>query len=387
MAGVNLIGNSIGTYQPPGFFGVPGMSGGAPAAQPSGADFAGALSMLGIGGAGTGGPGVMSGGNTAATIQSMQNAPNSTLGNIQRGIGAVSMANGIAGKLGGGSATLGQGLGALGGGLSFINGIQQGGVLGYGSALAGGLRAASGIEGLLGNADLAGSLGSAAGYVAAPLALYSAVKNFKSGATGNDIMQGVSAGSAIGSVIPGVGTLIGAGVGALVGGIASAFGGGTDSQEATMAHKIDSGLQGANDQQRMQAISGFSPAQNIQTINGYMNAHNSDSSEAIQQAFGKNGVANMFGQMMPAINNAISKNPAYAKMNAQQLYTNVVAPWLKGKGASINTSSKDVKGNTEGSNLQDSIIATIGQWQSGAFNSKTPVGVKGQTINIPTYGG
>jgi hypothetical protein len=394
-AAPQMVGSAVQAYQPAqSYFGVPGMSGGAPAQQGGGSmpSFESMIASLGSGiaGSGSGNGSVSNGGMDAAAVQSMQNAPNSQLGNIQRGIGMASLANSAASRLGGGSSMLGAGLGAAGGFLSMYSGIKQGGVMGYGSAIAGGLRGASGIASLMGNGGLAGSLGAAAGYVAAPLAVYSAIKNWKSGSTGSDALQGAEAGAAVGSmIVPGIGTVVGAVIGGAVGAISSAFGGGKTSGEQTADRSMDAALNTANDQQRMQAIMGQSPAQNIQAINGFMNAHDTSAghSETIQNVFGKNGVSNMFQQMMPQINSAIAKNPALGKLSPSQLYSQVVTPWLNSKGASIGTGSKDVKGNKEGGNLQDSIIASIGQWQSGSFTSKTPVGAKGQTINIPLYGG
>jgi hypothetical protein len=120
-----------------------------------------------------------------------------------------------------------------------------------------------------------------------------------------------------------------------------------------------------------------------------MNAHNNSPghSEQIEQVFGKNGVSNMFQQMMPAVNAAIAKNPSLKGLSPSQLYSKVVAPWLKSKGATISASSKDVKGNPEGQNLIDAVTGVLGAWQNHSINSKTPMGIAGQSLNIPVYGG
>ena len=391
---VSLIGNSIGTYSaPPPVYGVPGVSAQAPAASSLGG-MSGALSSLysSLSGPSNSNGASLSNLNTPATaaeiqqMQAGQSAPNATLGNLQTGVAAASMVNRAAG---GASSTLGAGLGAAGGFLGIVNGVQQGGISGYGGAAVGALRAGSGIASLAGNSALAGTLGAAAGYVAAPLAVYNAISNWQSGSTGSDALNGAEAGAAVGSIIPGIGTVIGAVIGGAVGAISSAFGGGKTSPEATQDRSMNAALNNDTTAQRAAAISTMSPAQSIQSIQGDMNAHTNSgtNSEQIQQVFGKNGVSNLVGQMMPAINSAIQKNPSYAKMSPQQLYTQVVTPWLKSKGATISGNSTDVKGNTEGQNLIDSITNVIGQWQSGAFTSKTPVGVGGQTINIPVYAG
>jgi hypothetical protein len=386
---VQMIGSAIQAYQPPqqSYFGVPGMSGGGAAAPVASASPYAAL-LASLGGGGGGGLGNINTPMTAADVQSVQAggmAPNKSLGQLQQGIGYASMANRLAGN----NATIGGALGTAGGFLSMYNGIEQGGVMGYGSAAVGGLRAASGIAGLMGNAGMAGTLGAAAGYVAAPLALYSAIKNWQSGDTAGDTIRGAEAGAAIGSVVPVLGTAVGAVIGAAVGALSSAFGGGKTSQEATEARNVNQQLGNATDQQRAQALSTMTPAQAFQNINGSMNAHDSSAghSEPIQQVFGKNGVGNMFQQMMPAINAAVSKNPSYKNLSPADMYSKVVAPWLKSKGASIDPNSKDVKGNDEGKNVIDSITNVIGDWMTGSVNSKTALGVAGQSMNIPIYGG
>jgi hypothetical protein len=268
-------------------------------------------------------------------------------------------------------------------------GLQKGGVLGYGSAVVGGLRAGAGIESLAGNSSAAGTLGGAAGYIAAPLALYSAIKNWQSGSTGSDALQGAEAGAAIGSIIPGIGNLLGGAIGGVVGAVSSAFGGGKTSQEATQDRNIDQQLASATNQQRAAAIASMSPSHAFQMINGYMNAHDNTPghSEQIQQVFGKNGVGNMMGQMLPAINSAIAKNPALGRLGPQDLYNQVVAPWLKSKGATIDPKAVDVRNNPEGQNLIDAITGFISAWQIGAVNSSTPIGVAGQKMtNMPVYG-
>jgi hypothetical protein len=311
------------------------------------------------------------------------------MGYAQAGVNAGKIAN-INGAFGGAGSTAGSMLGGAAGALGMINGVKQGGVLGYGGAAVGGLQMAGAAESLMGNAGAAGALGAAAGYVAAPLAVYSAIKNWQSGSTGSDALQGAEAGAAIGTmIVPGIGTVIGGVIGGAVGALSSAFGGGKSSAEATNAQRVDATLAGANVSQRAAAIATMPPAQAFQMVNGYMNAHDSSPghSEPIQQVFGKNGVSNMFQQMMPAINSAVAKNPALKGASASTLYSKVVVPWLKSKGATINPAQRDVKGNPEGQNLIDAVTGVIGAWQSHAVTSKTSLGIAGQSMNIPLYGG
>jgi hypothetical protein len=311
------------------------------------------------------------------------------LGDTRAALNAGQLAN-SRGALGGTpNTTLGGALGAGAGLLGMYSGIKQGGVVGYGGAAVGGLQAAAGVESVMGNLGAAGTLGAAAGYVAAPLALYSAIKGWQSGDTAGDTIRGAEAGAAVGSIIPGIGTVIGGVIGGAVGALSSAFGGGKTSQEATNAQSIDKTLAGASTSQRAAAIATMPPAQAFQMVQGYMNAHDNapGHSEQIEQVFGKNGVGNMFQQMMPAVNAAVAKNPALKSLNATQMYNQVVAPWLKSKGATISASTKDVKGNPEGQNLIDAVTGMLGGWMNGSVNSKSSLGIAGQAMNIPIYGG
>jgi hypothetical protein len=273
---------------------------------------------------------------------------------------------------------------------NIYTGIQRGGAAGYGSA-------AVNAGAMYGRTGLAGS--TIAGEVAGPLAsaysMYEFARNWQSGATGSEALQGASTGATVGatvgSFVPGIGTAIGAVAGAVIGGavgaISSAFGGGRTSGEALADRSIDAELANAKDPQRADVLNQMNPSSAFQMINGYMNAHDSSPghSEQIQQVFGKNGVSNMMGQMLPAINQAIAQNPSLKNASPQQLYSQVVAPWLQSKGATINPNTRDVKGNPEGQNLIDAITTFIGDWQSGKATSSTRLGINGETLNMPKF--
>ena len=317
----------------------------------------------------------------------------------QGGAKGIEMAATSAAKLGTQAKLLSPSAGTLAGEASYAGNIvadlQRGGVSGDVGAAANaaalyGLAGTKGIPGVMAAGQLPGA--STATAIAAPLAsalsIYNFARNWASGATGADAIQGAQMGATIGTeFLPGLGTLLGALAGGAFGAVTSAFGGGETSQEALMSRSIDQQLQGATPAQRAQALSTLSPAQSVQTIQGFMNAHDNSPvhSEAIEQVFGKNGVNNMLGQMMPAINQAIASGKVAANATPQQIYSQVVAPWLQSKGASVNPNQKDVHGNPEGQNLIDAITNTIGQWQSGQLTSQSNVGVGGQTLNIPAF--
>jgi hypothetical protein len=276
------------------------------------------------------------------------------------------------------------GLSSYGNVLGVIQGLQTGGISGYGQA---GINMGSlAIKGLSATGEIAPGVASEAssvlGYAAIPLSVYNFAKNWQSGNTWGDVMQGAETGAAIGSAIPGVGTLIGAGVGAAIGGISSAFGPGKISQEAGFTRSVDTSLAGATVAQRAQAMSTMSPAQSTQYIQGMMNAHDQSPghAEPIQLVWGKNNASGFISDMTKQVNTAMASNPAIKSMTPQQIFQNVVYPWMSAKGATINPNQRGVTGNPEGQDLIDAITNVIGEWQGGSLTSQTPVGVAGQTI-------
>ena len=246
----------------------------------------------------------------------------------------------------------------------------------------GALRAGSGVASLAGNSGLAGTLGSAAGYVAAPLAVYNAANNWKSGATGSDALQGAEAGAAIGStIVPGVGTIIGGIAGGLIGAASSAFGGGqTDPETKNWGSFINStGGANATQAQVNAATQNMSPQSAFNLLTGVMDIK--DNRIPFVNAFGRMGETNVLNGMTSQINQAISSGKATKNMSPQQLYSQVVEPWLNSKGATITP-------ETGGLQLQAVLQSLIGSWQNGSLTSSTPLDSGGQTNSkLPTYGG
>jgi gas vesicle protein len=164
-------------------------------------------------------------------------------------LGAASLAN-KNGLLGGGTnatgaatvsnPTAGSVLGGLSGALSVYTGLEKGGISGDGQAVVGGLQTASAVASLAGDAGLASSLSSAAGYVAAPLAIYNAINNWQKGNVGMNALDTAEAGAAIGSFVGPIGTVVGAAVGAVVGAVTSLIQGPHSQDEITNANEPDS---------------------------------------------------------------------------------------------------------------------------------------------------
>lgn len=148
MAGVNLIGNSIGTYQPPAaaISGVPSTitSTGSSGALPSG-------------------------------VNAQSPSGSSIIGDVQNGISAGSLGNRLLGSSG--SSTLGTSLGAAGDFLSMYNGLQRGGAAGYAGAALSGIKGANAVDSLATGSGFLSS-GAAAGIGAAGdvLGIYNGIK-------------------------------------------------------------------------------------------------------------------------------------------------------------------------------------------------------------------
>ena len=374
-----MIGSAISELQgpTPSFLGGGGggMGGGAPGG--GGSPYSAVMSFLGSGASGAGGTNPGNGGS-ATDILNVQQGGNGILGTAGQLVSGASLANRGLSAAGYGNAQLGGIVGGAGNALGVINGVERGGVMGYGSAA-------------VNAATLANRFGAGIPFVgpaSAALATYSAVKNWKSGNTKSDTIQGAEAGAAWGSLFGPEGTVIGAGIGAAVGAVSSAFGGGTSSVEALNAQQYTAAFDKASPQQQSQMAMQASPAQNVQYLQGLMNGHNSSAGHEsdLQAAFGKNNVAGFTTQMTNTINNAIGSGTLPKNATPQQIYSKVVAPWLASKAGGAKSGS-DVKGSSVSAAEQASIMGVIGQWQSGGFNSKSKVGIKGQSINIPNYGG
>jgi hypothetical protein len=398
MQPVSLIGSAIAPTSISSPFGAYGPQAGsysAPSAAGGGGSAAGGSIGGGIGYLGAGALAAFTGlgsrgsdpANAASVYAIQQGAGKGALGNISAGLGAASMGYGALNKLTGGATAspyASGALGTLGGGLQFLQGIQRGGVQGYGSAVVGGLRAGAGAESLMGNSAMAGTLGSAAGYVAAPLALYSAIKNWQQGDVKGDTIRGAEAGAAIGSVVPGVGTVIGAVIGGVVGAASSALGNPGD-REGKMINAISTAYN-QNPGQAAQITAMIHPSSAVQGLQSLMSAETNTAghSSGLEQAFGRNNVSGFVTQMATQVNDALRAGKIKASSDPAQVYSSIVAPWLKTKGASIGGNT--AQGQNTAASTQGMITSLIGNYLNGSFNAKSAVGSGGQSIPVPALG-
>ena len=261
--------------------------------------------------------------------------------------------------------------------LSLYQGLEKGGVQGYGQAAGAGLQGA----GLLTSNP---ALTTAGGYVLAPLALYNAVKNWQSGNTGSDALQGAEAGAAVGSVVPGIGTVIGGLVGGAAGALSSAFGGGRQDPETA---NWQSYVPAANSNSGLSTL--LNPSQNFQNLSGVMDAKDNTAghSQPIEQVFGRQGENNLLNQMAGQINSGVQKGTITPGMDASQIYSQVITPWLSSQGAGV-ANQNTAKGDPEGTALNSTLQNLVSQYVGGQITPTTQLGLNGQTdSNLPSFVG
>jgi hypothetical protein len=345
--------------------------------------------------------------------------------------GALSAGKLVNNNLNGANPQVGGALGAAGGVLGVYNGLQQGGVAGYGGAAVGALHAGAGVATMAGDTSLAGSLGNAAGALAIPLALYNFANNWQSGNTTSDAISGAETGATIGSAFGPEGTLIGAVGGAAIGAASSAFGPGkTDPEEGTYASYLNAytagGTQAENAEETKagvastiavennpkaltgmnsytsspqyaaalakqsanqgaanaayasggdQAVAGATGTQNFQALAGLFDARSS--SLPIYQQYGRQGEGAFMTDMTTQINNAVKSGAISASATPQQIYSSVVEPWI-GKMGTPSTGYQDPNANAP---VQELLTNLIGDYQQG----QTMDTIGGTAANFGTY--
>ena len=354
---------------------------------------------------------------------------NSSMNNLS---GSLQQELGLNGSGANNTATVGSDLGNIGG---IVGGLQQGGAMGYATAAGNAARLAAN-NGVFGsstgaaNTDIGGAgnllgayqgfetggvtgdaqgatnvaeIGAKAGAFGATadstilskapivgdaLAVYNFAKGWQSGNTASDAESGAQTGATIGSAFGPVGTVVGGVIGAAGGALSSAFGGGEKDPEtqdfnSVVAANAKTGNNGV--------IAQLSPSQAYQSLAGMMDAKNNSAghSTALEQVFGRMGEGNLMTQMAGQINQAISGGNIAKNATPQQIYQQVVTPWLQSKGAYVAPNATISSNGTANNGAVDALLTQmIGQWQSGALNNAVGLGVDGQTIStLPGYAG
>lgn len=274
---------------------------------------------MGIGGgsAGTplgmnpGGGGFSSAGGEAATAIGLANTGINMTNNISKlagGKNVISKANG----------TIGGTIGEMGLGLGVYQGIQQGGVAGYTGAAADAtmLGAKMGL--------LSKGAGAAAGYVAAPLAIYNFAENWKSGDTTSDTMSGVSAGATVGSLFGPIGMGVGAVIGGAVGALSSLAGPGKkDPETASWDKYLPIAMKNPDISKQVQ-----NP---FLLMAGLFDERSSDL--PMYQKYGRMGENKFTTDMTKEINQALQNGTISKTDSADAVYSKVVDPWVKSMGS------------------------------------------------------
>ena len=253
------------------------------------------------------------------------------------GIGATKLAASN-NAFGSNSGSVNSAAGGASNALGIYTGLKQGGALGDTTAAVNAAQLASRFS----SSGILGAAGTAAGYVAAPLAVYSAVKNYESGKTGSDTLQGAEAGAAIGSIIPGIGTVVGGVVGAAVGAIASAFGPGAKDPETAGVQKLIDTVGAHPDQSSLITAAVQNP---YIAMAGLMDRR--ESTLPMYSQYGRMGEQKFTNDMVGKINQAVAANPAL-KNDPGAVYSQVIAPWVNSMGNGYSKVGDTYKATTQG---------------------------------------
>ena len=254
---------------------------------------------------------------------------------------------------------------------NIITGIQQGGVSGYGSAAVNTamLGARTGALGAMSS-----EVGAVAGPLAGALSIYNFAKNWQSGATGADALRGAQTGATVGSIAGPIGTLVGAGVGAAVGAASSIFGPGRMDPENIGWDQYAQAFQKGG----AAGVSGATPAQNFQMLSGIFDARGSNI--PFYQRYGRMGENQFMTDMTGKINSALASGQIAPNSTPQQIYSQVVEPWVNSMSANGWQNTSTAKGAPEKAAIGNLLTNLIGQYQSGQISSSSHLGISGQEI-------
>lgn len=302
-------------------------------------------------------------------------------GGIERGgvtgdtgaaINATKLAAG-SGLFGGNSGVLNQAAGAGSNLLGVYSGLQKGGAQGDATAAVNATQLGARL-GAFGGAS--GQIGQYAGYAAIPLAVANFVESYQSGKTGSDTLSGAEAGATIGSAIPVVGTAIGAVVGGAVGALSSAFGPGAKDPETNVSNSIINATSARGNSSQV--------AQSVQNpylaLAGLMDER--QSTLPMYAKYGRMGEQKFTNDMVSQINQAAQQGIISQSSTPQEVYNQVVAPWVASMGSGWNNVGATYTATTQGL-LQDMVT----QYMSGtAAQNWKAVGGDSPFSQLPAFG-
>lgn len=272
--------------------------------------------------------------NTGAALSNVGAAAGLYQGLQKGGVAGYGTAAADAAKLAASSGLLSKnaagalkGYGAgLGNVLGIYGGLKQGGVAGDTGAAVNAAQLGA-RAGAFGGASSA--VGTAAGYAAIPLALYSEIESWQSGKTGQDALGGASTGAAIGTaVMPGIGTAVGAVIGAAAGAISSLFGGGAVDPENAPFESYTQAYNKAPANQKQQVAAAVKNP--YISLAGYFDLRK-------EQMKGSNPIYDRYGRMGEEkfTNDLIGKvqqGQQSGIKDSTQMWNQVVQPWINSMG-------------------------------------------------------
>lgn len=293
-------------------------------------------------------------------------------GDTGAALNASKLATG-AGLFGGNTGYLNQAAGYGSNILGIYSGLQRGGVQGDASAAVNAVGLGSKL-GAFGGAS--GQIGQLAGYAAVPFAVANFVESYQSGKTGSDALAGAEAGASIGSVVPVVGTALGAVIGGAVGAIASAFGPGAKDPETNVSDSLINYTSAhGNSQQAAQGVQNPYLA-----LAGLMDEHSS--TLPMYAKYGRMGEQKFTNDMVSQINKAAQQGIISPNSSPQDVYNQVVAPWVASMGSGWNNVGSTYTATTQGL-LQDMVT----QYMSGtAAQNWKARGGDTPFSSLPAYG-
>lgn len=295
----------------------------------------------------SGNQGLSSAGNVAGIYSGLQSG--TATGDASAAVNAAK----LYGRASGNSAINGY-AGDAGNVLGIYSGIQQGGVAGYGGAAVNSAQLAGNLMNMPG-------LSAAAGYVAAPLAVYNLYKNWQSGNAGSDALNGAEAGAAIGSIVPGIGTLIGGVVGGAAGALSSLAGPGRTDPETYASNELINATSANKDSS---SIAAQAPNPYLE-LAGLMDKRSSTLPE--YQQYGRMGEQKFTQGLTQQINDAYTAGTINKSSTPDQVYNQVVAPWVNSMGSGYSNVGSTYAATNQGL-LQDMTAQYMsgqqGNWKS-----------------------
>lgn len=316
----------------------------------SGAD----LTSQGLGSIGYGVGGLIGGGASAGT-EAFSSAGGEAAG-LKSMLGMGKTALGLAGNLSNlagwqqGADFFGNtkaGVGVVNDALGVYSGLEQGGAKGYLSALKSGTKLAN-----LAGFDT-GSFGKGLGVLGAAYGAKNTLDIMKTGNVKNSALSGMSTGASIGSLIPGVGTILGAGIGALVGS-AGALIQGKDNPEEQVADAYYSNRAKGNIKLGAVDDKAFTEA----LVGEFRRSRSSF--PARLAGYGPKDDDKWAADLATKINSAYSAGTISKTDDAFSIYDKVVDPWFKSQGGWGNWLSKE---NVQ--NMQTMALDTVHRYISG----------------------